>query len=227
MNELKVIAKIKKKIEQSLSCKGHDITHVDRVVKLSTELAKYEENVDLFELELSAILHDIARVEEDTDTTGTIDHAELGSIKARKILNEYNLPEDVVDRICANVLTHRIRSNRVPHTIEGKILHDADKLDILGTVAIFRLVGYCCTNDIMLYHDIKFDQYIDINIDKDNFNKLKYKELHTPEMEYHLKLKKLPEKLYTEKAREVAKKRLKTLEEFFINFNNELELKDF
>lgn len=43
---------------------------------------------------------------------------------------------------------------------------------------------------------------------------------HSPNIEYELKLKKIPDRLFTEKARELALSRLKYMEAFFSEIRN-------
>lgn len=46
---------------------------------------------------------------------------------------------------------------------------------------------------------------------------------HTPFIEYEVKLKKIPDKLYTKKAKEIGKERLKFMEEYFNRLQMEIE----
>ena len=75
-------------VKDKLTCSAHNLEHVFRVYNLCLLIAKYEDNVDLEVLIPAALLHDIARVEESQDKTGTIDHAVLGSVIAEDILKE-------------------------------------------------------------------------------------------------------------------------------------------
>ncbi len=81
-----------------------------RVYNLCLLLAKDEKDVDLEVLIPSALLHDIARVEESNDKTGKIDHAILGSIIAEDILKYLEYEEDKIEKIKHCILTHRFRN---------------------------------------------------------------------------------------------------------------------
>lgn len=106
----------------------------------------------------SALLHDIARVEESKDKTGELDHAILGSEIARTFM----LAGQFGQRLIANEpLNDYLESN----TVEKGRLKDISK--------------------------------------------------HTPFIEYEVKLKKIPNKLYTKKAKEIGKERLKFMEDYF------------
>jgi len=81
-------------VEKELSCSAHDMEHVVRVYNLCLHLAKDEPDIDLDILKTAALLHDIARVKEDQDNSGNIDHAILGAEMAEKILRGFGYPEE-------------------------------------------------------------------------------------------------------------------------------------
>lgn len=78
--------KIKEIVERELSCAAHEMEHVMRVYNLCLHLAKYESGINLDVLKTAALLHDIARVKEFKDNTGSINHAVLGAEMAKERL---------------------------------------------------------------------------------------------------------------------------------------------
>lgn len=78
--------KIEETVARELSCSAHAMEHVMRVYNLCLHLAKHEVNRDLDVLKTAALLHDIARVKEFNDKTGSIDHSTLGAEMTDKIL---------------------------------------------------------------------------------------------------------------------------------------------
>ena len=114
----------------------HDWSHVERVYNLALKIAK-KEKADLNVVKLSAYLHDVGR-EEEMDSKGKVDHAEKGVLLAEKILEKYNLDEQIKENILHCILSHRYRNDHKPLTIEAKILFDADKLDSIGAIGIGR-----------------------------------------------------------------------------------------
>lgn len=46
---------------------------------------------------------------------------------------------------------------------------------------------------------------------------------HSPFIEYEVKFKKIPEKLFTEKAKEIGRNRLKFMDEFYKRLDSEIE----
>ena len=120
--------RIQQIVEKELSCSAHNMEHVMRVYNLCLLLAKDEDNIDLDVLKTAALLHDIARVKEDKDNSGDIDHAILGTEMAEKILTDLDYPKEKIELIRHCIATHRFRSGNEPKTKEAKILFDADKL---------------------------------------------------------------------------------------------------
>ena len=75
---------VKKRLEGVNSC--HEWEHTERVYNLAMHIGK-KENADLDVLGLAALLHDIARKEQD-ESNGKIDHAQRGAVIAREILEK-------------------------------------------------------------------------------------------------------------------------------------------
>ncbi len=94
----KKFQKIKDIVERELSCSAHSMDHVMRVYNLCLHLAE-NENIDLDILKTAALLHDIARVKEDNDSTGNTDHAILSSEMASPILRNLGFSEDKIKYI--------------------------------------------------------------------------------------------------------------------------------
>jgi len=212
--------RILKLVEKELSCSAHDMDHVIRVYNLCEYLSKFEENVDREVLLLSALLHDIARAKEDNDTTRTIRHEILGSEMAAEILLDEGYSEEMVEKVKHCITTHRFRSGNEPKTLEGKILFDADKLDAIGAVGIARAYVIAGEFSEKIYSNAAIDEYIKENVVENG--KLIDFSKHAPNLEYELKLKKIPERLYTKKAKEVAEGRMKFMELYFDTIGMEI-----
>lgn len=195
--------------------------HIIRVYNLCLLLAKYEEDVDLEILIPSALLHDIARVKESQDKTGEIDHAILGSEIAEDILRMLEYDEEKIEKIKHCITTHRFRSGNEPKTIEAKILFDSDKLDVIGATGIARTFMLAGQFGQRLTANESINKYLKANTVENG--RLKDVSKHTPFIEYELKFKKIPQKLYTKKAKEIGKERLKFMEEYFYRLNSEIE----
>ena len=210
--------KIKEIVEKELSCSAHNMDHVMRVYNLALRLAE-NEDVDLEVLQASVLLHDIARVKEDNDFTGKIDHAILGAKMSKPILEKLGFPTEKIKHIQNCIVAHRYRTGHKPRTLEAKILFDADKLDALGAIGVARSFVWVGRNDAKIYRKIDIEKYAMENLGGKINGKIQDKTKHSPQIEFETKLKFLPEKLYTEKGKKMAEERL----DFYKAFLNRLE----
>lgn len=213
--------KIIKIVQDKLTCSAHNLDHVFRVYNLCLLLAKYEKDVDLEVLIPAALLHDIARVEESQDKTGEIDHAVLGSVLAEDILRKLEYEEEQIKEIKHCIVAHRFRTGNEPKTIEAKILFDADKLDVIGASGIARTFMLAGQFGQRLTINESIDDYIKSNTVENG--RLKDVSKHTPFIEYEVKFKKIPDKLYTEKAKEIGRERLDFMDKYFNRLKAEIK----
>lgn len=208
-------------VQDKLTCSAHNLDHVFRVYNLCLLLAKYEKDVDLEILIPSALLHDIARVEESQDKTGKVDHAVLGSVIAEDILRNLEYEEDKIEKIKHCIIAHRFRTGNEPNSIEAKILFDSDKLDVIGASGIARIFMLAGQFGQRLTTDEPLNDYLKSNTVENG--RLKDVSKHTPLIEYEVKLKKIPDKLYTERAKEIGQERLNFMEKYFDRLKLELD----
>ncbi len=215
--------KLKEIMEKELSSSAHSMDHVMRVHDLCMELAKDEKDVDLDVLEAAVLLHDIARVKENKDPSGNTDHAVLGSESAGKILAELNFSAEKIEKISHCIIAHRFRTGNEPKTIEAKILFDADKLDTLGAVGIARLFMVAGEHGEKTYSDMPVDEYIRKNLVGGLHNgRIKDPSKHSPNLDFETKIIHIPNKLYTNRAKEIAKERIEYMREFFGRLRKEV-----
>ena len=220
MNIEEKYKKIIEIVQEKLICSAHNLDHVFRVYNLCLLIAKSEKDVDLEILIPSALLHDIARVEESADKTGKIDHAVLGSVLVEDILKNLDYEEEKIEKIKHCIIAHRFRTGNEPKSIEAKILFDSDKLDIIGATGIARSFMLAGQFGQRLTVNQELNEYIRSNTVENG--RIKDVSQHTPFIEYELKFKKIPNKLYTEKAKEIGKERLKFMEEYFNRLMSEI-----
>lgn len=208
-------------VQDKLTCSAHNLDHVFRVYNLCLLLAKYEKDVDLEILIPSALLHDIARVEESQDKTGEIDHAVLGSVIAEDILRNLEYEEDKIEKIKHCIIAHRFRTGNEPNSIEAKILFDSDKLDAIGAIGIARTFMLSGQFGQKLTVNESLNDYLKSNTVENG--RLKDVSEHTSFIEYQVKFKKIPDKLYTQKAKKIGKERLNFMEMYFDRLKLEID----
>jgi uncharacterized protein len=216
--------KIREIVEKELSRSHHDMEHVMRVCSLCLQLARNEPNIDQDVLRTAALLHDVARFKEFLDKTGRIDHAVLGAEMAEEILRNLGYPEEKIIQVKHCITVHRYRRKREPQTTEAKILFDADKLDALGATGIARAFMMAGHYNQRIYSDTPIEEYLKENVIGEKAEcGLKDISKHTPNIEYELKFKNIPSRLYTPKGKEIAKERLQFMESFFERLKREIE----
>jgi len=199
---------------------SHDFSHVMRVYNLCLLIAKTEKNVDLEVLKISAFLHDIGRRKEDLDKTGKINHAILSAEMAGKILEDLGYSKEKIEKIKHCIITHRFKGNIRPKTIEAKILSDADKLDVSGAIGIVRSSCWIGENNAKIYSKIPLSKYIRENLVE---GRIKDKSKHALNIEYEIKLKHIQRRLFTKKAKEIAKERTEFMKQFFNRLEKEIK----
>ena len=132
------LTKMRKEVRNSTPLFGtHGYEHVDRVYNMCSRIGKIE-GADMRVLLPAALLHDVAREEQN--------HAKAGAAKAKLILRRYGYLADEIKKITNAISTHSYSGKKVPVTIEGKILSDADKLDALGALGVYRTAVYSGEN---------------------------------------------------------------------------------
>ena len=134
---MKSLELLKKEIEK-LTVKNdaaHDFEHIMRVYRNTKNLCKSEEANPKLVL-CAALLHDIVSFPKSDKRSKT--SSKKSSILAEKILKKYNFSKNEIQIICNAILDHSFSKNKVPKTIEGKILQDADRLDAIGAIGIAR-----------------------------------------------------------------------------------------
>jgi uncharacterized protein len=188
---------------------AHDKQHIYRVLYYCLDIAK-SHVVDKDVLITSALLHDIGR--EAQFKNPKLDHAVIGSEMAYEFLvrNEFAEEKAVWVREC--ISTHRYRKNHEPESIEAKILFDADKLDVTGTIGIARTLAYKGIVSEPFYSIDESGNILDGTRDE------------SPSFfqEYQFKLKNVYDHFYTEKAKEIALSRKSIADLFYSTMMGEV-----
>ena len=124
---------VKKRIEND---SAHDFNHILRVYNNAQKICKKEKANEKLVLS-AALLHDLVSYpkSDKRSKTSSIESAK----KSKSILKKYNFSNEEITIISNAISEHSFSQNKIPTSIEGKILQDADRLDALGAIGIARV----------------------------------------------------------------------------------------
>ncbi|MCQ5377414.1 MAG: HD domain-containing protein [Candidatus Methanomethylicia archaeon] len=165
---------------------AHGWEHVERVRSLCRSIGA-SEGADLEVLDAAALFHDAAR--------GAKDHALAGAEYAKETLTSMGFSPSFCARVHSAISSHSFSSGRAAETLEGKVLADADRLDAMGAIGIYRTIQQNCE-----------------------------RKLPAERVAEHIseKLIKLAPLLYTETARRIGSKRAAILQLYLDSLQEEL-----
>ena len=148
MSDDNLISTVRKfAVENSEKNDIHGYAHVERVYNTCVKIwGKLNANLNV--LKIAALLHDVGRINEKDDALKR-NHAEISADKSKKFLssNGISLVQDEFDNIIHSIRAHSFSNEQLARTLEAKILSDADKLDALGAIGIFRTIGFTLENN--------------------------------------------------------------------------------
>jgi uncharacterized protein len=174
---------------------GHDFYHVMRVYETALYLAE-DADVDLFVVQMAALLHDVddpklkkphAKIKHPAEWMKSI---KLDDESITKIM-------DIIDNMSYSA---HLRGQKVT-SLEGKIVQDADRLDAIGAIGIARAFAFG-----------GYKQRPIFAYDNDDDSSLAH---------FYQKLLKLPKLMNTPKAKQIAKEKMKTMRAYLKAFHHE------
>lgn len=191
---------------------GHDWFHTERVWKNSKLIAETEV-VDLFVVELGALLHDIADAKfHDGDES-------IGAKKARNFLEAFDLGESIVSHVEQIILNISFKGGNTLskfYSQEFAVVQDADRLDALGAIGIARTFNYGGFKNRALY-DPSIPPQMDMTIEE-------YRNSTAPTINhFYEKLLLLKDRMHTKTAKKIAEKRHDFMIQFLEQFYQEWE----
>jgi uncharacterized protein len=192
---------------------GHDWWHLYRVWQLSKHIAAQEKDTNLLVVELAALLHDIADHKFHGGDT------EVGAIAAREWLQKIKADELISSHV-ENIVRHiSFKSADIKNqldTLEGRIVHDADKLDAIGAIGIARVFSFGGAHGRLIYDPMQ------PHLENYTYETAKLKNSSAIHHFYE-KLLLLKDRMYTETGKEMAEHRHKFMEEYLKEFYAEWE----
>ncbi|OMP32132.1 HD domain-containing protein [Mangrovimonas sp. DI 80] len=209
MNTEQIIANTKTFVQEQLSKAegGHDWFHILRVYNNAVHIGNTE-NVDLFVVQLGALLHDIADSKfYDGDET-------LGPKVAREFLFNQNVDSVIIEHV-VNIISHISfkggNEAQVFKSPELDVVQDADRLDAIGAIGIARCFNYGGFKNRKL-----FDPEIQPNL---NMSKEEYKASTAPSINhFYEKLLLLKDRMNTQTGKQIAEQRHAFMEAYLQQF---------
>jgi uncharacterized protein len=186
-NEQTILENLKEETKKLQNLYGtHGFEHSERVFETCKFLGS-SLGADMSVLLPAALLHDIGRMKDN--------HANAGAKITGSILRKYGFGTQHIKKIKDAIKSHSFTAKDPPNTLEAKILSDADKIDALGALGIYRAATYSGENPRSIIDFIKH---------------------------FHEKLLKLNELLYTEEAKNIAEDRKKFMLNYLNQLNKEI-----
>lgn len=196
---------------QNMKDSAHDSHHIYRVLYTALDIASYEENVNYDVLICACLLHDIGRTEQFKNSS--LCHAAVGADKAYHFLMVQGYDNVYAERVKSCIKSHRYRADAPPVSLEAKILFDADKIDVTGTIGIARTLiyqGHICEPLYTLREDGTVSG--GEGDEEPSFFK-----------EYKYKLEGIYTKFFTKRGQELALERQKSAIDFYENMKKEVK----
>lgn len=153
---------VKEKLEGAEA--GHDWFHIERVWKLSKQIAQTED-CNLEVVELSALLHDIADPKfHNGDETVALKIS-------REFLESQNVEEGIIQQVLFVIQNISFKNRgEAPKDlpIELKIVQDADRIDAIGAIGVARTFNFGGFKNNLMYHP---DIEPKLNMSKEEYKK--------------------------------------------------------
>lgn len=188
---------------------AHDITHVERVVKVAKQLAVAEQ-ADLDVVIPAAWLHDCVAVPKNHPDRAIA--SKLAADKAIGFLSQFSDEQSRLDAIHHAIVAHSFSANVCPQTLEAKIVQDADRMDALGAIGISRCMKVGGAIARSIYHPL--DPFCSAREPNDKQFTLDH---------FFIKLLHIEESMHTVAAKQEAKRRTEYMKSFLLQLASEIE----
>ncbi|WP_159479207.1 HD domain-containing protein [Chryseobacterium sp. 18068] len=199
---------VKEKLEGAEA--GHDWFHIERVWKLSKQIAQTED-CNLEVVELSALLHDIADPKfHNGDETVALKIS-------REFLESQNVEEGIIQQVLFIIQNISFKNrNEVPADlpIELKIVQDADRIDAIGAIGVARTFNFGGFKNNMMYHP---DIQPKLNMSKEEYKKSNGTTIN----HFYEKLLLLKDLMNTNEGKKIAEERHQFMLTFLDQFMKE------
>lgn len=200
--------------EMEWVCSAHDFFHIERVVKLATQLQELEWSWDLLVIQLGAYMHESLDEKFFWDTNKEEKVEQLKQFLLTSGLEETKAEEVIF--IMKNVWYGKSleRTKDFPYTKEFMIVEDADRLESVWAIAIARTFAYTGSKGRAIYDPARKPNDLDDHqwyLSNDN----------TAINHFYEKLLLLKDLMHTESAKNIASERHEYMQWFLKQFYQE------
>ena len=202
-----VKAFVKQKLSHDFS--GHDMAHIERVVKLANKILNHQPQANAFIVLMSAYLHDVIDEKVIADVNNAINELQDYLRSLNLTTEEMRAIFDIIE----NMSYRKNLSQQATLSLEGQIVQDADRLDAIGAIGIGRTFYYGGNK-----HNIMHDPNI---LPRTKLNEDNYKQPNTVINHFYEKLFLLKDMMNTQTAKQIAEQRHEILVKFVKQFEQE------
>ncbi len=145
---------------------GHDFSHIERVSRIAVKLLELEVRLkharspsedEVDAMLAAALLHDCVPVAKNSPLRK--ESSRLASERAFEILSNQKTAQgdrawsrDWVSEITDAILDHSFSAGRTPRSLLGECLQDADRLEALGAIGLYRTIATGVSMGASLFH---------------------------------------------------------------------------
>lgn len=115
---------------------AHDYAHAERVALWALELAP---SVPRRQVIAAALLHDLVNLPKDSRERAKA--SELSAREARRLLPRAEFSDEQIELVADAIVTHSFSRGETPRSALGRALQDADRLEALGALGVFRVIS--------------------------------------------------------------------------------------
>ncbi len=207
---MKIQSELFKEVEKRMknNDSAHDFEHVLRVYENAKRICK-SEKVDSRLVLTAALFHDIVSFRKSDKRSKT--SSTKSSLETKKILQKFNYSKNEIEIIADAIESHSFSKNKIPVTLEGKIIQDADRLDAIGAIGIARTFAVGGAENRSFYN--KKDIFCATRKPDDQIWTVDH---------FYKKLLLLESKMNTKTAKTEAKRRTKIIKKFLIDLKKEI-----
>ena len=207
---MKVLDSLENEIKKTIkNDPAHDFKHIMRVYKNAEKICKKEKEANKKLVLTAVLLHDVISYPK-SDKSSKMSSTESAK-KSKQILKKYGFSKDEMIIVSDAIRDHSFSRNKIPETLEGKILQDADRLDALGAIGIARVFATGGLLKRAFYNSD--DPFCKKRIPDDKIWTVDH---------FYQKLLKLESSMNTKSGKAEAKRRTRILKEFLNQLKQEL-----